>query len=194
MPMQERIVQAAIEEIQSKGLKFTMADLARRAGISTKTLYGHFPSKEELIRHLIEQGNREVRDSMEAIVNRQDLDVTEKLRRLLAYVPSGFGGTDLRLWYELKRYYPAQWALVDKCFQEEWDQVRAVLEEGMRQGVFRRVNADILIQMYVGAWEQMINRQASSRDRMTIHEALDAVIDILLGGVVSARKRQEESV
>jgi AcrR family transcriptional regulator len=194
MPLQERIVQAAIEEIQTRGLKFTMADLSRRAGVSTKTLYGHFPSKEALIGHLIEQEIQDVRDSMETIVNRQDLDVTEKLRRLLTYVPSGFGGTDLRLWYELKRYYPAQWALVDACIKEEWDQVRAVLEEGMGKGVFRRVNTDILIQMYVGAWEQLINRQWLTRNNMTLDQALDAVIDILLGGVVRTQKRQEESV
>lgn len=189
--MQERIVQAAIEEIQSKGLAFTMAELARRTGISTKTLYGHFPSKEELIRQVIEQGSQEVRDGMAAIVNQPELDVAEKLRRLLAYVPSGFGGTDLRLWHELKRYYPEQWALVDKCFQEEWDLVRDVLEQGMRQGVFRRVNVDILIQMYVGAWEQMVNRQALARNKMTLDEAFEAMIDILLGGVVSAPTQEE---
>lgn len=51
--MHHRIMDAAAEEISLRGVKFTMHDLAIRLGISKRTLYQCFSSKEELIESII---------------------------------------------------------------------------------------------------------------------------------------------
>ncbi|MGZ0050863.1 TetR/AcrR family transcriptional regulator [Brevibacillus gelatini] len=191
--MQERILQCAQQEIETRGIRFTMADLARRAGISTKTLYASFPSKEELITRLIADSIEELKASEDRILHDPHLDLPEKMRELLALVPSGFARTDLRVWYELKRYYPAQWKMVEEVYQEEWEHVRVLLEQGVEAGVFRPVQLPILILMYTGALEQLIDQQLSGRHQMTIGEALDAMIDILLGGVLAAPATRGET-
>ncbi|MEJ8547283.1 TetR/AcrR family transcriptional regulator [Brevibacillus borstelensis] len=181
--MQERIVQLAIREIHSKGLKFTMGELARQAGMSTKTLYGYFSSKEELITTIIERAIKELQEKEDEIIGRTDIDLTEKLKLLLALVPSGFGSTHIRLWYELKRYYPEQWALVEGCLENEWDHVRNILEQGMAKGTFQRVSIPVFIHMYIGSLEHLVNRQVTEETNMTMRGALDAMIDILLHGI-----------
>ncbi|EJL43405.1 MULTISPECIES: TetR/AcrR family transcriptional regulator [Brevibacillus] len=191
--MQERILQCAQQEIETRGIRFTMADLARRAGISTKTLYASFPSKEVLIARLIADSIEELKASEDRILHDPHLDLTEKMRELLALVPSGFARTDLRVWYELKRYYPAQWKMVEEVYQEEWEHVRVLLEQGVEAGVFRPVQLPILILMYTGALDQLIDQQLSGRHQMTIGEALDAMIDILLGGVLAAPATRGET-
>ena len=40
--MREKIIDAAIEEFTQNGLKFTMSDLAKKLGISKKTIYTVF--------------------------------------------------------------------------------------------------------------------------------------------------------
>ncbi|KMZ44267.1 MULTISPECIES: TetR/AcrR family transcriptional regulator [Bacillales] len=184
--MQERILQCAYHEIETKGVRFTMSDLARRAGVSTKTLYASFPSKEALITKVIEVNIEDLRKAEDQILHDRNLDLVEKMRQLLALVPNNFSRTYLRVWYELKRYYPEQWKLIDEFNQQEWEHVRIILEQGVEEGVFRRIQLPILIQMYTGTLNQLIDQQLANQHRVTIGEALDAVIDILLGGIVDS--------
>ena len=44
--MREKIIDATIEEFKQNGLKFTMNDLAKHLGISKKTIYTVFESKQ----------------------------------------------------------------------------------------------------------------------------------------------------
>ena len=50
----ERIVQAARETFAADGLEAGMDDVARRAGVGVGTLYRHFPTKDALVRALVD--------------------------------------------------------------------------------------------------------------------------------------------
>lgn len=186
--MQDRILQCAFQEIETKGVRFTMSDLARRAGVSTKTLYASFPSKEALITRVIEENIHDLREAEDRILQDPDIDLIEKMRQLLALVPNNFSRTDLRVWYELKRYYPQQWQLIEEVNQQEWEHVRIILEQGVAEGIFRPIQLPILIHMYTGTLNQLIDAQLGNPHQMTILDALNAVIDILLGGIVDGSK------
>jgi TetR/AcrR family transcriptional regulator of autoinduction and epiphytic fitness len=48
------IINAAIEEFQTKGYQSTSMDaIARRAGVSKRTIYNHFPSKDDLFKGVV---------------------------------------------------------------------------------------------------------------------------------------------
>ena len=47
--MKERVINAAVEEFGKSGLRFTMDDVAKNLGISKKTLYKIYDSKEEML-------------------------------------------------------------------------------------------------------------------------------------------------
>ena len=47
--MREKIIDMAIEEFTKNGLKFTMNDVAKALGISKKTIYTVFESKQEVL-------------------------------------------------------------------------------------------------------------------------------------------------
>jgi len=190
--MQERIIQCAVQELESRGVRFTMSDLARRAGVSTKTLYTYFPSKEALITQVIEESIEDLRAYEDQILHDPEMDLVEKMKQLLALMPNSFARTDLRVWYELKRYYPEQWKLIEECNKQEWEHVRLILEQGVKEGLFRPIQLPILIQMYTGGIDQMIDQQMAGNYHMTIREALDAMIDILLGGVLAPASRGAE--
>ncbi|USG64962.1 TetR/AcrR family transcriptional regulator [Brevibacillus ruminantium] len=182
--MQDRIIQVAAREIQTKGLKFTMAELARQAGVSTKTLYGYYTSKEQLIEEIIVQTLKEMQEKEKEIMGQEEIDLAEKLRQVLVHVPNGFGNTHPLLWQELKRYYPEQWKLVEDCLEEGWDNVRSLLEKGMEQGQFERVSIPVFLQMYIAAIKQLMDRQFVAAINMTVSDALDAMVEILLHGIV----------
>ena len=48
MNNKEKVMEATISEFNEKGIKFTMDDLAKRLGMSKKTIYALFNDKETL--------------------------------------------------------------------------------------------------------------------------------------------------
>ena len=71
--VRERIVGMAERIFLRSGFsRVLMDDLARELGMSKKTLYSHFASKEELLRAVLLQRTREVDEGLEAIVSAKE--------------------------------------------------------------------------------------------------------------------------
>lgn len=79
----EAIMRAAVDEFRTAGYEATSMDrIAAAAGVSKRTVYNHFPSKEELFSHILE----ELWASSIASVDlpyRADVALDEQLRQLL---------------------------------------------------------------------------------------------------------------
>ena len=79
----EAIIQAAIAEFRANGFEVTSMDkIAATAGVSKRTVYNHFPSKEELFAEILNQ--LWARISAEQSVNyNRDQPLREQLRQML---------------------------------------------------------------------------------------------------------------
>ena len=104
--MKHRIMEVALEEMHEQGSKFTMSDLAHRLGMSKRTLYENFDSKEALIAAIFDTGLQDLKRQRIAIMNDNRLNITEKLQRMLTVKPELFGETADRV----KLDYSNQWA------------------------------------------------------------------------------------
>lgn len=79
----EAIIQAAIAEFRANGFDITSMDkIAATAGVSKRTVYNHFPSKEELFAEILNQLWARVTAEQEAPY-RPDAPLREQLRPLL---------------------------------------------------------------------------------------------------------------
>ena len=79
----EAILSAAVEEFRTAGYEATSMDrIAAAAGVSKRTVYNHFPSKDELFGLMLEHlWNRSIANASVAYRADQPLDV--QLRQLL---------------------------------------------------------------------------------------------------------------
>ncbi|SYX83019.1 TetR/AcrR family transcriptional regulator [Paenibacillus alvei] len=182
--MHDRIVGAAIEEIKIRGMKFAIRDVASRLGISTKTLYQHFESKEQLITCLIERSIQEMRDSETRMMRDESLSIVRKLEQALMMLPSAFAFTDIRTLEELKKLYPEQWKLVDAYVQEGWDNIRLLIEEGIQAQIIRPFDMELFIDMYIGALYQLMDRRTREGNQLPLEEALRRTVKMLMYGVI----------
>ncbi|MEV0697653.1 TetR family transcriptional regulator [Saccharopolyspora sp. NPDC050389] len=87
----ERIIAAATALFETQGIIATgMEQVASVAPVSKRTLYAHFPTKDELVvgylRHLVESGR-----TMEAVLEREDLSPRERLLALFSVPDEGDG-------------------------------------------------------------------------------------------------------
>jgi TetR/AcrR family transcriptional regulator of autoinduction and epiphytic fitness len=79
----EAIIQAAIAEFRANGFEITSMDkIAATAGVSKRTVYNHFPSKEELFAEILNQLWIRVTAEQDTPYSR-DLPLRDQLRRLL---------------------------------------------------------------------------------------------------------------
>ncbi|MGF6087568.1 TetR/AcrR family transcriptional regulator [Pseudomonas sp. 18173] len=79
----QAIIQAAINEFRDNGFEITSMDkIAATAGVSKRTVYNHFPSKEELFAEILKQLWTRVTAKQETSY-RPDLPLRDQLRVLL---------------------------------------------------------------------------------------------------------------
>ncbi|UFJ39827.1 TetR/AcrR family transcriptional regulator [Brevibacillus humidisoli] len=191
--MHERILAGAIELIQQNGIKFTMADLAAQLGMSKRTLYEHFSSKEELIGTIIDRSLTEMKEQEALIAADPRLDPIEKLRVLLCLTPEEFRLGGLRLLHDVKRHLPGQWQKIDHFLREEWATICSVIEEGIASGQIRPINLPVFIQMYVGCLQQLIDQRFLATQSLNLSEALEEMASIMLSGITADHTTKEGS-
>ncbi|TDV55088.1 TetR/AcrR family transcriptional regulator [Actinophytocola oryzae] len=85
----ERLLTAAHEVFAEQGTNASLEEIARRAGVGIGTLYRHFPTREELLVALLNEGFTALRKYAEALLGAPD--PREALAEWLARFASGSG-------------------------------------------------------------------------------------------------------
>jgi len=187
--MRDRIIQGYIEELQEKGMKFTMDDLAARIGISKRTLYEQFSSKAEILDEIIEQTFTELDEKTERIISNDKLSLIDKIKGVFTVLPTYFNIFDLRLLDQLKRSYPEQWRKVDAELKDDWKELRMLIEEGIRKDEIRDINVNLVMKLFIDSANSTLDQRFFAQNNISVSEALDAIVDVLLYGLVPENKR-----
>ncbi|MGG3840180.1 TetR/AcrR family transcriptional regulator [Paenibacillus dendritiformis] len=185
--MRERLMQAALDLMSIQGLKFTMSDLAGEMGISKRTIYEHFSSKEELIGSIVDQSIDEVIQLERGIYENPQWSSLEKLKRVLSIVPSGLKLSDQRLLAEMKRLAPNEWNKINNYLQEEcgWSTVTNIIEEGIAAGEIRSVHVPSVVQMMIGASAALFDPEFLMRSSCTLQQAVEMMAETMTLGLAA---------
>ncbi|XOK60494.1 TetR/AcrR family transcriptional regulator [Paenibacillus elgii] len=189
--MRERLLQAAMELMKRKGLKFTISDLAAELGTSKRTIYEHFESKEQIVGMLVDEAVSEVKRIEQAIYRDESLSCAQKLSAILTILPKGLQLGDHRLLSDLKRFAPDEWLKVDRLLQEEWGTVKAIIEEGIAAGQFRPVHVPTIVQLMKGASVSLFDADFLMNTDCTLGGAVRTMADVFLQGLIPEGPSQE---
>lgn len=185
MELKQTILEGTIKAFNEKGLKFTMDDIAYLLGISKKTIYTAFKSKDELLLAMVEYVFDSIKTSERAIVENPDLTTLEKIRAILGVLPDGYKEIDLKQMYLLKDKYPNIYNQVEIRLETGWEATIALLEQGMKEGVIRPIKIPILKMMMESALEQFFQRDILVRNKISYADALAEVVEILMDGIMA---------
>lgn len=189
--MRNRIIAAAIEEINATGLKFTMADLAGRLAISKSTLYAHFKSKEELIMALIDSIIDDVRCQNEEILNNDMLNIPQKMEALFVVRPQmAFSGGGNFL-HALKRQFPQAWEKSRQYYDDKAKLIESLLVRGIASSDFRPVDLTIAKIIFTASINEFLNPNFLMQHNFTFKEAVEKMADILYLGIKNSPNGKE---
>lgn len=189
MELRETILEGTIRVFNEKGLKFTMDELAKELGMSKKTIYTVFCDKETLFLAMVDYLFDSIKESEQAIVEDTQMTTLAKIRKILGVMPESYKEVDFRQLYLLKDRYPAIYKQVERRLETGWETTIALLEQGMREGVIRKVKIPLVKMMLEASVEQFFQRDILLQNQIPYLEALDEVVGILVEGIaVPGRK------
>ena len=132
--------------------KLTMELVSHESGISVGNLYNYFKNKDDLIIYTILK-SFEPYDKIEAEIADGDMSVPDKLRAIAELTLSFYGEGEGFLSIAFK-------SLLTSCVQpvkemselrkRTMDRIGRIIEEGLRQGVFRNIAAKDILMSFLG--------------------------------------------
>lgn len=186
---QKQILKKSGEMFFKLGIRsVSIDDICHELGISKKTFYVYFASKDELVAQLLHVSIDEMANRMENWLRLHDF------RQLISILltQTDVNKKDVRsvpqLVYDLKKYYPKQFSEFQvKLFEVQKDYLKQYLEQGIREGLVREqldveMTAMLLAKLHTDAIRDMEQIESYG---YKMHTYSQTAKDILIRGVLS---------
>ena len=183
MDIRKEILAATVLVFNKKGIKFTMDDVAREAGMSKKTIYTVFSDKQELVYDMVDFCFDSIKESEERVMKNGGLSTLEKIQAILGVLPDGYKEIDFAQLYILRDKYPRIYTRVEERLESGWDTTIELLKRGMDEGVIKPVDTAIVKVMFEATLEQFFRRDVLVKNGISYSEALAEVVDIICNGI-----------
>ncbi|MCR4673776.1 MAG: TetR/AcrR family transcriptional regulator [Lachnospiraceae bacterium] len=181
--MKQKIVEAALEVYRDKGAKFTMDDLANKLGMSKKTIYTIIPDKRTLFTDMVNYTFDAIKRSEEEVMQEPNLTTEQRLRKILGVMPDQVAGLDFTQLYSMKSKYPEAYKLIAERLEGGWDLTISLLDQGVKEGVFRPINFTIFQMVYESSLERFLNGSELEENKINYMDALKQLVDLLIDGI-----------
>lgn len=186
------IIDVAKELFVEYGFKnVTMDEIARKAGISKKTIYQHFKDKKDLVREIIFYELDRAKKQVDQILNRKDLNSIDKTIKVHELILSVKRRQPPMVIHDLERQYPDLLEEVKKFSHKQIKQaIIDNLEQGKKQGLIRQdLNSEIIAQLQINRYEALKLNQPFV-ENYSIETVLKEILKYHLYGITSAKGRQ----
>lgn len=180
----QRIFEASIDVFNEKGWKFTMDDIAKKLSISKKTIYKLFDDKETLFYETVDYCFNEIKKSEREIYEDDSLSIEEKFKKILIVLPNRYANIDFRKISGAEEKYPEVCKEIQRRIENDWDITIAILEEGIKQGVFRKISIPVLKIMVEASIQKFFGSNELADNNISYDEALKKLLDIVLMGIM----------
>lgn len=181
-----RILRAFAERARRTGIRgVVLAELAADLGMSKKTLYQHFESKDALVRALVEQAVARLRSGMEAVA-RDDLAGADLVRGWVERWTEGLGRFSPEFWRELERDYPDAFAVFAAVRADAGVRAHARVGRDLRPGM----HPDVARELFHLTVAHFTDPAVCERLGLARQDAVLAALEIWIGGALSGRVRR----
>lgn len=178
------ILKSTIKVFNKKGLKLTMDDVTDYMGISKKTIYKYFDSKEQIFEQIVDYIFDDIKRREKEIISEEGLSLEARTRKLLSAFPERFTEIDFTKLGDLKGKYPKVYKKMKKRLESGWEPTLELLKKGQDEGLFRK-DADLMIfkTMMDASVARFFEADTLRKNKISYVDALNQVVDILLSGI-----------
>ncbi len=160
----------------------SMREIAEAAGLGKSTLYDYFKTKDEILLYYFEDQLNDLTEAAQQIVRQKETadrrlrQVTRMHMELLLANRNLF----MKLSMEAQRLKPETQKRLQQKRHTYQDLLRSLIEEGIREGAFRKVDALLAARLLITS---MVPALLTTRPSGTPEEMVKATLDIFFKGI-----------
>ena len=163
-------------------------DICHELGMSKKTFYVYFASKDELVEQLLQANINYMASKMEDLLKTGDF--SQLVKKFIKHQEAE--KNDVRrvpqLVYDLKKYYPRQFAQFQvNCFKTQKEYVRLYLEMGQQAGLVRaNLNIELVAVLFAKIHSDAIRDfEEIEGHGHNMHQLGHTAMEVFVRGVLS---------
>jgi AcrR family transcriptional regulator len=189
--VRDRIMETSKKIFFSRGfLKVTVDELAEELGVSKKTIYANFESKDKILSAVLESHMAEIAGKSDEILNSSDAFI-DRLYNLCALISDAISQKSPQFMSDLQKNREDLWQKL-----EEHRRVGVLstssrlMEEGMKLGLIRRdVDKDIANLVLLHSISGIINPKTLGKKSFDGALAFDGIMSIFFEGILTEKAR-----
>jgi AcrR family transcriptional regulator len=190
--LQEKIVEQIEDKLFKEGFyKTTMDEVASELGMSKKTIYKFFPSKEELLMAIAKHFMKRMRNKIIPALN-TDKNAIEKLGELIKILASASEKVSTSRMEEIRKHFPALWIEIDSFRTKMmYGNITKVIDQGKSEGLFMDIPTPIVMNVLVASVRNVVNPDFILNNNFSIIEAARFAFRIIIGGIVTEKGKKQ---
>ena len=188
---QTKIIEQIEDKLFKEGFyKTTMDEVASELGMSKKTIYKFFPSKEDLVmaiaKHFMSGMKNKILPALSS--NKNAIEKLEDLMNILAKASEKISSARME---EMKRHYPSLWNEIDRFRTEMmFGNITKVIDQGKKEGLFIDCPTNIVMNVLVASIRNIVNPDFILNNNFSIIEAARYAFRIIIGGIVTDKGKK----
>jgi AcrR family transcriptional regulator len=185
----QHILQVAIERMQQVGIRsVSVDDVCHELGMSKKTFYVYFPSKDDLVQAILHTHEQKMAHDLDNALSKRT--ITQVIVEW-SKIAKSTTRKDLKtpaMMYDLEKYYPQLFAAHKKVMRETAEKILVrFLEKGVSEGIFREeIDVDVVAMMFLDMQYRLLDLMTSGQmTKEEVHRIGHQRMDILMRGILS---------
>ncbi|NLC07240.1 MAG: TetR/AcrR family transcriptional regulator [Syntrophomonadaceae bacterium] len=182
MDIEKRIVLACRELARTRGFySLTMDKLANQAGLSKRTIYRYFRSKEEIIEATIDSFIQETEEKFIQLATKED-NVENVVSYMFDYIlTQGQFIFNLQGLNDLRLHYPYLWQRIKKIREEKIQNlIRLMMEKSENKSAVQEIDSRILTAVIVASINKVMTPDFLLTNGLTLEETAKQFSKLLL--------------
>jgi AcrR family transcriptional regulator len=184
-----KIMHAAVDLFLQYGFKnVTMDDIARRAGISKKTLYQHYTNKHDVVSASVTWYQNLKIEHIKSVLNTAS-NAIEAMVRVDHELASIYRKLNPVALLELQRFYPEGYERFRQVLlTQDVEMIRQTVKRGMDEGLFRpELDPDFTARYRIETALMCMQSNLMVNDRYSLIQVGSAITEMFIYGIVTPK-------
>jgi AcrR family transcriptional regulator len=189
----ERILDLAKDRFFKMGFnKVTLDELSSELGISKKTMYKFFVSKDDLVKTIVWLMLKRIEKEVHRISG-ENKPFVHRLAELILYIGKTVGSLSKSFQQDMKRFAPMIWEEAEKYRREHIvNKVAEMIRLAKKENVFRSdINDEVIVMMLTSCYQNILTPEVLAEHSFSPKEAMYTIFHVIFEGALTEQARKE---
>lgn len=184
----ERYAVKAMEVFKQYGLHISIDEIAEKSGVTKKTIYNHFESKEGLLKFCMQTLNSDMEKKI-AIMYAEDINAIEGFKSGVYGMGEVFHSLSPVFFEDLRKMFPALSGTQHKAgFGAFLEGMKKNLAKGKEEKLYREdINVELISRFFITSVVSFFISSVLTRSEYSARDYFKSIIDYHLHAVVTAK-------